>query len=106
MSEKNINLAKNLSRQFTRTSAVEKINVANLNSKEKNDKMKELYDKIDGGWNCLACDYISSDKSSTGNIRKHVETHLDGLCYICNICSKEFSTKDTFYKHRSSHHKK
>ena len=101
MSEKNIILAIYPRRQFS--SAVDKINVASLNYKEINDKMKELYEKIDGGWNCLACDYTTS--VSSGNMRKHVETHIVGLCYTCNICSKEFSTRDILSKHRNYFHK-
>ena len=83
------------------TSAVEKIDVASLNSEEIKDKMKELYEKNDEVWSCLACDYTTID---IRNIRRHVETHLDGLCYTCNICSKEFRSRNLLNVHKSTNH--
>ena len=99
----NDNLPGNTRRQFSRTSAVEKINVSTLNTEEIEDRMKELYKKIDGVWNCMACDYTTANGS--GHMRMHVETHLDGLCYTCNICSKEFRSRNNLSWHKSTSHK-
>ena len=84
--------AVNIRRNFSKTSAVEKIDVSSLNYKEIKAKVKELYEKFDGVWNCLACDYTTTKGP---NIGRHVETHLDGLCYSCNICSKEFRLRNS-----------
>ena len=92
----------NSRKQYLRTSAVEKIDVVSLNSEEIEEKKKELFEKRDGVWNCLACDYTSSH---LGDMRKHVETHIVGLCYTCNICSKEFRSKNCLNKHKSTSHK-
>ena len=81
------NTVVNNRRQFPRTSVAEKIDVASLNSEEINSKIKELYEKIDGVWTCRVCEHICRDKTDIG---RHVESHLDGLCYTCNFCSKEF----------------
>ena len=93
-------------RQFSRsrTTAVEKIDVASLSSEEIKDKIKELYEKIDGVWSCLACDYTTTSPDMR-NIRRHVEIHLDGLCYTCNICSKEFRSRNCLNMHKSTSHK-
>ena len=99
----NDNFAINTRRQFSRTNADDRIDVSNLNNEEIEDKMKELYEKRDGVWNCLACDYTTS--SNSGDIRKHVEIHLDGLCYTCNICSKEFRSSNILFAHKSRFHK-
>ena len=40
--------------------------------------------------------------SKSSNIRKHVETHLDGLSYNCNVCNKEFRSGKAFYNHKST----
>ena len=92
-------------RQFCRTpsSAVAKIDVTSLNADEIEDKMKELYEKVDRVWTCLVCAYTT--EHSRGNMRKHVEKHINGLCYTCNICSKEFRLRSTLYQHRSNSHK-
>ena len=90
--------------QYSRTPSrsVAKIDVTSLNTKEIKDKMEELYKKIDGNWNCLACDFTVTYR---GHMRTHVETHLDGLCYTCNICSKEFRLRNGLNCHKSTSHK-
>ena len=91
----------NTRREYSRTPSSD---VASLNTQEIKNKMKELYKKIDGVWKCMACDYNTAN--SSGTMLRHVETHMDGLSYTCNICSKEFRLRDTFYKHiRSASHK-
>ena len=92
-------------RQYSRTtsSSDARIDVASLNNEEIKDKVKELYNKIDGVWNCLACDYTTAE---TTNIKRHVEIHLDGLCYTCNICSKEFRLRNSLNHHKSTSHQK
>ena len=74
--------------------------VGSLTPEELSQKMKELYEKTDNGWRCLACGYISSQKSTSGNIRQHVETHMDGLCYTCNFCNKEFRSRKSLNLHK------
>ena len=90
-------------RQYSRANDAEKIDISSLSTEEINRKMKELYEKIDGVWSCMACDFTTTHDS--GTVRKHVETHLDGLCYTCSICSKEFRSRNQFNKHKSISHK-
>ena len=80
-----------------------KLDVGSMNSDEVEEKRKELYQKIDEGWRCLACDYISTSIKSS-QIRLHVETHLDGLFYTCSICNKEFRSRHSLYKHTKRNH--
>ena len=103
--ESNTNL--NTRRQYSRSlsNSVAKIDVGSLRSEEIEKKMKELYNKIDGAWKCLACDYTTS-RNSGGNIRRHVETHIEGLSYTCTLCSKEFRLKDSLNCHMSRSHRK
>ena len=105
MARMNDNTVLQTRRQFvrSRSSTVKKIDVASLNSEEIKDKLKELYEKIDGFYSCLPCDYTTRDES---NMRKHVEIHLEGLCYTCNICSKEFRSRNILNVHKTNFHKK
>ena len=91
-------------RQYSRAPANDGtlIFVGNMTQEEIKIKTKELYQKIDGGWSCLHCGKISSHKSS--GMRYHVETHMDGLCYTCNVCSKEFRSKNAYNFHKSRYH--
>ena len=79
----------NTRRHYSRPSLndVAKIDVGSMNSEEIEKKMKELYQKIDGVWRCLECDYSTTRNYS---IRIHIDTHMEGLSYSCNLCNKEF----------------
>ena len=92
-------------RQYSRAPTTDgtMIYVGNMTPEEIEGKTKELYQKIEGVWTCLHC-----GKTSPGpkcNIRFHVETHMDGLCYTCNICNKDFRSKNAFNLHKSRYHK-
>ena len=92
-------------RQYSRATSndVPKIFVGDMTHEEIEAKTKELYKKIDGVWTCLQCGKTSSGQSC--NIRFHVETHMDGLCYTCNICKKEFRSKNSLNFHKNTFHK-
>ena len=79
-----------------------RINVENMTPEEIEAQTKELYQKVDGVWTCLQCGKTSNVHC---NMKFHVETHMDGLCYPCNICSKEFRSKNTLNFHKSTTHK-
>ena len=76
-----------------------KFDVTSMSSEEIEQKVKQLYQKIDGVWSCLACDYTTTN--SSGNIRRHIECHLVGLSYACNDCKKEFKSKNVLNTHIS-----
>lgn len=84
------------------TSDVAKTDVTSFNPKQIEEKIRELYDKRDGVWRCVACDY---NTTNNGNVRKHVETHIIGLSYSCNLCNKEFRLRNSLNLHRYSVHK-
>ena len=92
-------------RQYARptTSDVAKIDVTSFTPEEAEEKIKELYERVDEVWRCLACEYTTTNSSS--NVRRHVETHLDGLSYSCNLCNKEFRLKNTLNMHKYKVHK-
>ena len=39
------------------------------------------------------------------DIKKHIETHIEGLSYPCQVCGKTFSTTNSIRSHRSQHHR-
>ena len=80
------------------------INVGSMTPEEIKTKMNELYEKIDDGWSCLACDHINKGSTSS-NIRQHVETHLEGLSFTCNMCDKEFRSRNILNHHKKRYHK-
>ena len=43
------------------------------------------------GWQCSKCNKYSKTK---GNMKKHVEIHLEGLSFVCNYCDSVFKTSN------------
>ena len=81
-----------------------RIYVGSLNKEEIDKKMRELYERTEEGWRCLVCDH-TNEGSKSWNIRMHVETHLEGLVYTCNLCSKSFRLRNSLATHKFHKHK-
>ena len=77
-------------------------NAGSMTLEEVERKINELYQKINGVWSCLACEYTAKSGS---NMRRHTEKHIDGLSYNCNLCDKVFNLKKNFYAHMYKGHK-
>ena len=82
----------------------ENIDVGSLSTEEIDKRMRELYERTDEGWRCLMCDYTNKNPRSS-SMRMHIETHLDGLVYTCNLCSKEFRSRNALNTHKVNGHK-
>ena len=91
-------------RQHTRSVSnnVPLYDVTGMSKEEIGAKIQSMYQKIDGVWTCNECGKTSNKMSS--DMRLHVETHLDGLCYTCNICNKDFRSKALFKTHKRTDH--
>ena len=79
-----------------------KIDVTSFTSEEIKERIKELYQRIDGVSSCMVCDYTSTYGN---NVKKHVEKHIDGLSYSCKLCNKEFRLIDSLNRHKSIVHR-
>ena len=65
-------------------------------------KTADLYQKKDGVFSCLACNYTWSGRNGTWTMKRHIEVHLDGLSYQCSFCNKEFRSKSSLMTHKSN----
>ena len=78
-----------------------------------NNSIKEagnyIEDLEDGYFKCNICGKLTIDKKSKGlalsNMRNHIETHMEGLTYNCEVCSKTFRSKNAFNLHKSRKHR-
>ena len=76
-------------------------------------KLMENLEALDGGhFRCRVCGKDSTGMAGTpkgmlrANFKKHVETHLEGLSYPCQLCGKEFRSKNSYSVHKSLKHTK
>ena len=70
--------------------------------KDKREALMERQDrsKTSGSsrhWSCKVCGYKSKSKD---NVRSHVETHIEGLEYVCDSCGKITKTSAAFGVHQ------
>ena len=76
-----------------------KFDVGSCTPEEIEDKIRNLYEKKDGVFRCLACGYTTNHK-----IKRHIEVHFEGLSYPCTVCNKEFRSKNSLNNHESIKH--
>ena len=50
----------------------------------------------DGVSYCSVCPYMSQSKA---HMREHVETHIEGLSYLCEVCQQTFNSSQKFRRH-------
>ena len=81
----------------------EKITVARTNQgdtdlKDLNLVISEHMEKTSARlYRCKFCQKTAKDRT---NIGKHIETHLDGLCFSCNECKRQFRSRDSLRVHK------
>ena len=78
----------------------DKIKVGSL--EEAHKIINEMMEKTDGAFKCTSCGLESKYK---GAIKKHIETHLEGLEYNCQNCDKVFGTRHALATHKHSNHR-
>ena len=54
---------------------------------------------------CTVCGKTSKGKDATRDLKRHIETHIDGLSYPCNNCGKFSRTSRGLLHHKSKYHK-
>ena len=78
-----------------------KITISDIDSTELDEKIQEMISVDDGRFSCTLCAYTSTKKF---NLRKHVETHIEGLSFSCQDCDKSFRLRYSLYRHVSQNH--
>ena len=59
-------------------------------------QIQSMIEKRTDGYFCTNCGHRSKQK---GHMREHVEKHIDGLEYSCNICCKTFRSSASLRIH-------
>ena len=90
-------------------------NSVSLNTTEMSEidaKLMEYLEPLDvGHFRCTICGKDSTGQTRTrtmaerkANMKKHVETHIEGLSYPCQLCGKEFRSKGSLSNHKRIQH--
>merc|ERR1712142_301071 len=74
------------------------LNEDNKENSKKSYKFAHLISKKENGWECNDCHYFSGRK---GHVNQHLEKHMTGLTFPCDICGKVYTLSRSFRKHRS-----
>ena len=53
---------------------------------------------------CNLCGKQSGIKNGKQNMRNHIETHLVGMTFTCNVCNKPYRTRHTLEQHMYVYH--
>ena len=65
-------------------------------------QIEQMIDKNEEGlWNCKVCGKTLSKKY---NVKRHAETHIDGMSHVCHICSKIFPNRPNLQSHIYDNH--
>jgi len=77
------------------------ISVIGHNQDEVDQKIRDLITKESDMYKCTVCGKLSNHLA---NMKRHVEVHIDGLSYSCNICHKTFRSMRAKDDHKRKIH--
>ena len=60
-----------------------------------------MIEKSQSLWKCKACGKTMNTKQS---IKRHSETHIEGMSHACHICSKTYSNRPSLSVHIDNMH--
>ena len=97
-------------RQSVSSSVVVAGSFSDLNTEEIDQKIEQCLVKAeDGTYSCGVCGKAGNLNLKPGNqkqnMRKHIETHLDGLSFPCQSCGKKFSSRNSLTSHKAKYHR-
>ena len=69
-------------------------------------KVLEYLEKDDNGNSrCKLCGTLMTGRNRNYNMKKHIETHIDGISHSCRICGKQFRSSNSLSVHKSIFHR-
>jgi len=56
-------------------------------------------------WACTRCGKSAQDARGKANLRRHIEVHIEGVAYNCDICGKSSGSKNGLNQHKAKYHR-
>ena len=83
---------------------VDKIMVPIPSEDEVKEKIKQCIETdADGNMRCTICgkEGVGAKRNVRWNLEQHIETHIEGLSYPCQLCGKTFRSRHSLNTHKS-----
>ena len=64
--------------------------------------LEYLGKNLNGDYMCNICGKVLGKRINT---KRHIETHLDGISVFCNVCEKQFRSRNSLNVHKTIYHK-
>jgi len=68
---------------------------------ELDTQIEQMLGKKGTLWECRYCGKMAKRKK---DLKKHIETHIEGISHICHICNKTCSTRNALQVHITDNH--
>ena len=73
-------------------------------------KLDSMMERVDDGeykWRCTVCGKTTKGQTAIArqDMRRHIETHMEGLSYPCNRCDQVSRSSNAFRLHVAKYHK-
>jgi len=56
-------------------------------------------------WVCTRCGKTAHDARTKANLKRHIEVHIEGVSYSCDICGKSSGSKNGLQQHKAKYHR-
>jgi hypothetical protein len=56
-------------------------------------------------WTCTKCGKSAVDARAKFNLKRHIEVHIEGVAYSCDICGKSSGSKNGLAQHKAKYHR-
>ena len=94
----------NISGDIALAESTEKYEINEVNSFHNlTEKIESIIEKFNGIWTCKICGNTSKSNLK-GDIKRHAETHIEGVSYSCTICGKTFRSSSPLRAHKYQKH--
>ena len=80
---------------------IKKLRYPDMDKTNLDEKIEEMISVVDGVFTCTICGTTCKQKV---NLKKHIETHIEGLSFPCQQCDKTFRSRNSLQKHISTIH--
>ena len=76
--------------------------VANVDMNEIDNTINQHFEKLAAGeFKCKLC---GKEAKRSIDMKRHIETHLEGLSYPCQVCGKTFRSRNSLNTHKVTFH--